>query len=63
MEMLLMLLIKLIILGLIFYVLWWGLGRIALPEPFNKIAIAILVIFAVVALFYFLVGIAPLRLG
>lgn len=47
------------IVGLIFYVLWWGLGQLALPEPMNKIARVILVVFMVVVLLYFLVGFLP----
>lgn len=44
------LLITIVIWGLIFYVLWWGLGKIALPEPFSKIAVVILVLLIVVVL-------------
>jgi len=54
------LLISLIIWGLIFYVLWWALARIALPEPFNKVATVILVVAAVVILIGLLTGqVAP----
>lgn len=56
MEGLLGLLIQLIILGLIFYLLWWGIGKIGLPEPFNKIAVAIIVIVAVIVLINLLLG-------
>lgn len=45
-------LFSLIIWALIFYVIWWGLGQIALPEPFNKIITVILV----VAVIYVLIG-------
>lgn len=38
------LLITIVIWGLIFYVAWWALGKMALSEPFNKIATVILVI-------------------
>ena len=41
---LLPLLIKIVIVGLIAYVLFWALGKIGLPEPFNKIALVILVL-------------------
>jgi hypothetical protein len=37
-------LIKLIIAGLIAYVLFWALSRIGLPEPFGKIALVIIVL-------------------
>lgn len=50
---LLALLVTLIVWGIIFYVLWWALGAIALPEPFNKIVTVVLVL----AVVYVLVGI------
>lgn len=53
------LLIYICILGLIFYVLFWGLGKIGLPEPFNKVAIAILVLIIVLVLINLLTGFAP----
>lgn len=43
----LVLLLTLVVWGLIFYILWWGLGAVALPEPFAKIATVILVVAAV----------------
>jgi hypothetical protein len=36
--------LQLVIGSLIFYVLWWALGKIALPEPINKIALVLLVV-------------------
>lgn len=58
--MLLAILFSLVIWGVIFYVLWWGLGVIALPEPFNKIGVVILVIATVYVLIGLLTGsIAP----
>lgn len=53
---LLALLIQLIIGGLIFYLLYWGVGKIGLPEPVNKIAIAIIVIVMVLWLINLLLG-------
>lgn len=50
------LLLTLIIWGVIFYVLWWGLGKIGLPEPFNKIAVVILVLATVYVLIGILTG-------
>ncbi len=47
---LLALLVTLIVAGIIFYVLWWALGAIALPEPFNKVATVILILAAVIVL-------------
>lgn len=55
------LLLYLIVWGLIFYVLWWALGKIALPEPFSKIATVILVLFIVIVLLNLLLGIVPIR--
>ncbi len=43
-------LIKLILAGCVFWVLWWGLNRMGLPEPFNKIAVVVLVLLTVVVL-------------
>lgn len=50
------LLIMLVVWGIVFYVLWWGLGKVALPEPFNKVAIVILVLATVVVLLSLLFG-------
>lgn len=50
------LLLTLIIWGVIFYVAWWGLGQIALAEPFNKVATVILVIATIYVLFGILTG-------
>jgi hypothetical protein len=40
------LLFALIIIGLIVYVLLWAIGAIGLPEPFNKIARVVVILFA-----------------
>lgn len=40
--------------GLIFYVLWWGLQKVALVEPWNTVARVILVIATVLVLVYFI---------
>lgn len=50
------LLIWLIVIGLIFGVLWWGLAQIGIPEPFNKIARAVIIIIAVLLLVNLLLG-------
>jgi len=57
---LLYLLLWIVIVGLVFYVLWWGLGAIGLEAPFDKIARAILVIAMVICAVYFLVSFLPL---
>ena len=49
-------LIYLVVIGLIFYLLWWFIGYIGLPEPFNKIARAIIGLVALLILIYFLLG-------
>lgn len=44
------LLITLVIAGLVFWLLWWFIGYIGLPEPFNKVARVIIALVAVVFL-------------
>lgn len=44
------LLLVLIVGGLILYVIWWGLGKIGLPEPFGKIATVVVVLVTVIFL-------------
>ena len=59
------LVIYIVVIGLIFYVLWWGLAQIALPEPFDKIARVVVVVVAVLLLINALLGLtgsAPFRL-
>ena len=53
---LVMLLVWIVIIGMIFYVMWWGLGQIALPEPFDKIARAVIIIVTVLLLINALLG-------
>ena len=54
------LLVSLIIWGLIFWILWWALGAVALPEPFAKVATVVLILAAVVVLIGLLTGnVAP----
>ncbi len=50
------LLLTLIIWGLIFYVLFWGLGAAGISEPFNKVARVILIVAAVVIVIGLLTG-------
>jgi len=49
MESIIGLLVTVIVLGLVFYVLWWLIGVIGLPEPFNKVAIVLIALCAVIA--------------
>ena len=48
----------LIIVGLIFWLLWWLVGYLAPPEPFNKVLRAVLAIAAVIVLIGFLMNLA-----
>lgn len=40
-------LLYLIVAGLIFWLLWWLVGYVGLPEPFNKVARVVLAVAAV----------------
>jgi hypothetical protein len=54
------LLLSLVIWGLVFWLLWWGLGKIGLAEPFNKVATVILVLASIVVVIGLLTGsVAP----
>lgn len=55
-SMLVNILVQVVIVGLIMWLLWWGLGKIGLPEPFNKVATVILVLITVVFLLNILLG-------
>jgi len=50
------LLITILILGLIFAVIWWGINTIALPAPFKTVAVGIFVIIVVIVLVGLLTG-------
>ena len=50
------LLVYLFLCGVGMYVLWWGLGRIGLGEPWNKVATAALVVITVVLILRPLLG-------
>lgn len=54
------LLLSIVIWGLVFWLLWWALGVIGLPEPFAKVATVILVIAAIIVILGLLTGqVAP----
>ena len=40
----------LVAVGLIAWLLWWGLSQVGLPAPFDKVARVIIVLFVVVVL-------------
>lgn len=48
-SLLLHLLVELVVIGLVCWLLWWLIGYIGLPEPFNKVA---RVLVACVAVFF-----------
>lgn len=56
MNSLLFALVYLCVWGLILYILWWALGKIAPPEPFMKIGTVILVVITVIVLINLLMG-------
>jgi hypothetical protein len=49
-------LINLVIVGLIFWVIWWALGALGIPEPINKVIRVILILFLVIWLISLLAG-------
>lgn len=58
---LLNLLITIVIAGIVAYIAFWGIGKIGLPEPFNKVAVAIIVLAIVIFLIGVLTGTLPTR--
>ena len=48
--------IVLVILGLIFWLVWWFIGYVGLPEPFNKVARVIVALVALVVVIDLLLG-------
>jgi hypothetical protein len=54
--MIISILISLITWGIIFYILYWGLAKIALPEPFNKVVTVILVLATIIIIIETLTG-------
>lgn len=55
---LLSLLLTLVIVGCIFWLLWWLVAYIGLPAPFDKVARVILAVVAVFILIDLLLGLA-----
>lgn len=55
-ESLINLLIILIVWGLIFGVLWWGVGKINPPEPWKTVITVVLVLITVLVLVNLLLG-------
>ena len=52
------LLVTLVVAGLICWLLWWFIDFIGLPEPFNKVARALIALVALVFLLNVLLGLA-----
>ncbi len=48
--------IYIIIVGLVFYLLWWLIAYVGLPDPFAKIAKIVLAVFAVLICVNILLG-------
>lgn len=59
MPVLLAMFISIVIWGLIFWLAYWILGELGLPEPFNKGARIILVLASVIVLICILTGSIP----
>jgi hypothetical protein len=54
------LLLSLVVWGLVFWILWFGLGAIGIPEPFHKVAVVVLVVASILVVIGLLTGaIAP----
>jgi len=53
------LLITVIVVGAVFYLLFWLVGYLGLPEPFAKVARVVLAVIAVLYLLAMLTGSAP----
>lgn len=49
-------LVSLIVVGIIIWLLYWVIGKVGLPEPFNKVATVILAVASAVFLIYFLLN-------
>lgn len=63
MDGLIHIIVYLVVWGLILYVLWWGVGKIGLPEPFGKIATVVLVVLTVLVLLNLLMGFVGMPSG
>ena len=57
------LLIQIIVVGLVCYCLWWLIGYIGLPAPFDKVARVIVALVAVIFLLDLVLGLSGSSLG
>ena len=55
-DALLSILVYLVIVGLIFYCVWWFIGYVGVPEPFNKVIRVVLGLVALVIVLSLLLG-------
>lgn len=62
-DVMLSLLFQVGIVAAICWLLWWGIGAIGIPEPFNKILRGIVIVFAVFFLIQLLLSMAGHPLG
>ena len=62
---LLSLLVYVVIIGLIFWLVWWFVDYVALPDPFNKVVKVILGLVALIFLINVLLSLAghPMAIG
>ena len=58
-QSLITLIIWIVVLGLIFWLAWWFVGFVGLPEPFNKVVRVIIGLVAFLIIIYFLLGMLP----
>ncbi len=49
-------LIYIVVAGLVFWLLWWLVGYVGLPEPFNKVARVLLAVLAVFVCIFILLS-------
>lgn len=49
----------LVFVGVIFYVIWWGLGQIALPEPVKTVIRVLVIVGFVIILVLLLLAMMP----
>ncbi len=55
-ESLIGIVVYLLIIGVIFYVIWWAIGAIGPPEPIGKVIRVVVVLILVLVLLHFLLG-------
>jgi hypothetical protein len=51
-------LVYIIIIGLIFYAIWWFIGYVGVPEPFNKVIRVVVGLVALLIVINLLLGLA-----